>query len=242
MGTNYLKSKIIRFSTISFLFIIASATAWGQVKGEDVKPYNPDTVFIYESPRPLVTPASKKPALDEAWGVDLIFSNSGFGIGSFYQYNITKDLFSFASLYISGARNTDEFSWYDPNTGRDTIYGKVNRLYMFPLTFGLQQFILTDVISESLKLFIQGGMGPTFILATPQNREFFNAFSYAKFYTRFGTFLGVGADVGTSTTLLSVNARYYYIPFGGDGLESIKDFPIKDFGGVFLSLSFGTRF
>jgi len=216
--------------------------AFSQVKGEEVKPFNPDTVFIYESPRSLVTPASKKPALNEAWGVDLIFSNSGFGIGTFYQYNITKDLYSFASLYISGARNTDEFEYYDYNTGQTFIVDKVNRLYMFPLTLGLQQYVLTDVISESLKLFLQGGLGPTFILSTPYEREFFNAFSYAKFYTRFGTFLGIGADVGTGASLLSINARYYYIPFGGNGLESIRDYPIKDFGGLFLSLSFGTRF
>lgn len=233
---------IIRFFTIFIFLVIFSTIAYGQVKGEEVKSFNPDTVFIYETPRPLVTPASKKPALDEAWGIDLIFSNSGFGIGSFYQYNITKDLFTFASLYISGARNTDEFEYYNWETGQTFIPNKVNRLYMFPMILGLQQYVLTDVISESLKLFLQGGIGPTFILSTPYDREFFSAFSYGKFYTRLGTFLGVGADVGTGTSLFSINARYYYIPFGGDGLESIEKFPIKDFGGLFLSLSLGTRF
>jgi hypothetical protein len=213
-----------------------------QVKGDDVKKFNPDTVFIFEPARPLINPETKSNILNKAWGVDLLFSNSGFGLGFFYQYNITKDLFSFASLYISGARNTDEFEYYNWETGQYFIYNKVNRLYMFPVTVGLQQYVFTDVISESLKLFVQGGLGPTFILSTPYEKEFFNAFSYASFYTRFGTFLGLGADVGSGNTLLSINMRYYYIPFGGNGLESIRDYPIKDFGGIFLSLSLGIRY
>lgn len=227
---------------IFILGIISSTVALGQVKGEEVKPFNPDTVFVFETPRPLITPQSDKPGLNEAWGIDLIFSNSGFGVGTFYQYNITKNLFSFASLYISGARNTDEVEFYDWDTGETFIPNKINRLYMFPMTLGLQQYLFTDLISESLRFFLQLGAGPTFILSTPYEREFFNAFSYGKFYTRFGTFLGIGADVGAGSSLLTVNARYYYIPFGENGLESILNSPIKDFGGLFLSLSFGTRF
>jgi hypothetical protein len=30
--------------------------------------------------------------------------------------------------------------------------------------------------------------------------------------------------------------RYYYIPFGGNGIDSIKDLPMKDFGGLFIAL------
>ncbi|MCL5991895.1 MAG: hypothetical protein M1419_07315 [Bacteroidetes bacterium] len=236
-----IKSMIIIISAIFILLVSASSISLCQVKGEEVKSFNPDTVFIYESPRSLVTPASKKPAQNEAWGVDLIFSKSGFGAGSFYQYSITKDLYAFASLYISGARNTDELEYVD-QYGNTFVPNKKNRLFMFPLTAGIQQYVLTDVISESLKLFVYGGLGPTFILSTPYAREFFSAFSYAEYYTRFSTFLGIGADVGTGTSLFTINARYYYIPFGGNGLESIRDLPIKDFGGLFLSVSLGKRF
>jgi hypothetical protein len=34
--------------------------------------------------------------------------------------------------------------------------------------------------------------------------------------------------------------RYYTIPFGGEGLESIQGVPINNFGGVFLTLSVGS--
>jgi hypothetical protein len=238
--------------TMKKIFIIALVLILGpvchpyslkaQVKGEPAKPFNPDTVFIFNSPRPLINPEGKNPLLRNAWGIDIIFSNNGFGAGFFYQYSLAKDLFTFASLYISGARNTDEIEYYDPNTNQYVVPNKVNRLYMFPLTFGLQQYILTNEISESLKLFVQGGVGPTYILSTPYAREFFNAFGYSTSYIRLASFLGAGADVGAGTTLISVNARYYYIPFGGKGLESIINLPIKDFGCLFLSLSMGVRF
>jgi hypothetical protein len=53
----------------------------------------------------------------------------------------------------------------------------------------------------------------------------------------------MGANFGSNNkTLVSANIRYYIIPFGGEGLESIKDLPITQFGGIFLSLSFGTKF
>jgi len=94
-----------------------------------------------------------------------------------------------------------------------------------------------------LRPFISAGIGPTFILSTPYDREFFNAFGYGAFYTRFGAFIGAGANFGnTNRSIMGLNIRYYFIPFGGNGLESIRDLPIKNFGGVFLSLSLGIRY
>ncbi|TAL70041.1 MAG: hypothetical protein EPN82_05365 [Bacteroidetes bacterium] len=241
MINSFIKS-ILSVLIFNLFITYPSSYTFGQVKGEPAKSFNPDTNFIFQSPRPLINSNPNSNSPRRAWGIDLIFSNSGFGVGTFYQYYIAHDLFSFASLYISGARNTDETEWVDQYTGETIIIDKINRLYMFPLTLGLQQYLFTDVISESMKLFAQGGLGPTFILSTPYDHEFFSAFSFAKFYTRFGTFIGVGADVGSGTSLLTINARYYYIPFGGNGLESIRNSPIKDFGGLFLSLSFGARF
>ncbi|MBI5325880.1 MAG: hypothetical protein HZB41_11525 [Ignavibacteriae bacterium] len=241
MTKYYLKILSFSYLIVSLIFITPEIT-FGQVKGETQNQFNPDTVFIFESARPLINTSSKPNVLNRAWGFDLIFSNNGFGIGAFYQYNLAKDLFSFASLYISGARNTDEIEYYDNYTGQSFIPNKINRLYMVPFTLGVQQYLFTDVISESMKLFAQAGLGPTYILSTPYEKEFFTAFGYSQSYFRFGTFAGLGVDVGTGTTLMTINARYYYIPFGGTGLESIIDSPIKDFGGLFLSLSFGARF
>lgn len=237
---------------ISWIFLIAVNIyiAYPQIKGEpprEVPEFNPDTVFVFTSPRPLITSEKTFGEANNAWGIDLIFSNNGFGAGGFLQRNFSKNFIGYLSLYISGARNTDEFEYrfYDPTTGQIDyrVPNKVNRLYMFPLTIGIQDYIFADKLSDSFRPYINAGIGPTFILATPYSREFFEAFGYSSFYTRIAASLGIGADVGGSgSTVMCVNLRYYYIPFGGSGLESIKDNPIKNFGGIFLSLSLGMRY
>ena len=237
--------KIIIISML--IIILGFQFGRAQIKGEPPPELNPDSTYIFKSPRSLIFNEEAEKSLKSAWGIDLLFSGNGFGAGAFYQKAIADEWFIFTSLYISGARNSDEFEYYfyDPNTGRWDlkIPDKVNRLYMFPLTFGIQKYIFSKELSETFSPFVNAGCGPTFILSTPYNMEFFSSFSKAQFFTRFGAFIGGGAYFsGISRTLMGVNARYYFIPFGGDGLESIKNMPIKDFGGIFLSLSIGIRF
>ncbi|MGA2298439.1 MAG: hypothetical protein ABSG15_12910 [FCB group bacterium] len=232
------------FIIIIILYVIINdIDCKGQIKGENVPVYNPDTVFVFKSPHPLINDKYLTNSFKNGAGIDVILSNNGFGLGFFYQYYFNKNLLLFSSLYISGARNTDEFEtawndtigWYVPN--------KVNRLFMFPLTFGVEQHFLSEELGESLKPFFQAGVGPTFIVSTPYPTEFFSAFKYARGYTRFSAFAGLGASLGgAGKSLMDVYLRYYYIPFGGNGLESISGLPIKDFGGIFLSLTYGTKF
>jgi hypothetical protein len=238
-----------RISIIVLLLLTAFLEMYSQ-KGEpppEKDKFNPDSVFIFNSPRPLITPGSLRGEQTNGWGFDLVLSNNGFGGGLFWQQFFNSNFLAYASLYLTGARNTDEFEYYfyDPNTGRveTKVPNKINRLYMFPLTFGLQQYLFTDVLTESFRPYVAAAIGPTFILSTPYEREFFNAFGHASLYTRFGASIGVGSDVsGIGTNVLSINLRYYYIPFGGNGLESIRDNPIHNFGGIFLSLSIGMRY
>ena len=53
---------------------------------------------------------------------------------------------------------------------------------------------------------------------------------------------GIGASFGSlgKGSFIGVNIRYYTIPFGDPGLESLAALPISNFGGVFLSLSVGS--
>ena len=53
----------------------------------------------------------------------------------------------------------------------------------------------------------------------------------------------LGTDIGAvNTSYLSVKMRYMYTPFGGNGLESVVDSPIYNFGRFYLSLAFGGFF
>ena len=151
------------------LLLILTIDLQAQTKGEppEKKPrYSPDSVFIFESPRPLINTKNPSETLLNSWGGDLIFSSHGFGGGVFYKRYLEEDLNLFINLYISGARNTDEFEKISPK--REIIVpNKINRLFMFPLTFGMQKNVFTDQIFETFRPFFTAGFGPTFIISTP---------------------------------------------------------------------------
>lgn len=237
-----MKKARILFFTITLMFLVVSTGLFAQ-KGEPPPRIDPDTTFVFDSPRPLVDLSDVGKANLDAWGFDLLLSNNGFGGGFFYQRSVGKKSAVFADLYLSGARNSDEFDDWDYTLGEWRVPGKINRLFMFPLMFGGQHRLLDKTLTKTLMPFISTGVGPTLIVSTPYKEEFFKSFKYADLYGRFGGFLGAGAYFGTRESSLSnVQIRYYYIPFGGEGLESIEDLPIKNFGGVFLSLSVGFKY
>lgn len=234
---------MLRLIVILFFGLVSFSNGFAQTKGEPVKPFNPDTVFIFESPRPLIKVGDGETSnFGDMWGFNLLFSDNGVGAGFFVQWTLDKSTQIFSNLYISGARNTDEIEYLYPD-GSYRVKGKINRLFMFPLSLGIRKILFEDELSENFKPFISAGFGPSFIMSTPYEREFFNSFGYANFYTRLNLFVDFGAFFGiTSKSRSGVNIRYYYIPFGGDGLESIEGKPIHNFGGIFLSLIFGIPF
>ncbi|ROL62470.1 hypothetical protein D9V86_00520 [Bacteroidetes/Chlorobi group bacterium ChocPot_Mid] len=232
--------------TIALMICCFGSYAIAQIKGIEPPEEKKDTIFTYVSPRPLIANLEEEGTTKTAWGMDLVFSGNGFGLGMFYQRKFLKDWCVFSNLYISGARNTDEMEFYDYRNQMYFIPGKVNRLYIIPLTVGIQRYLFSEILHNNLQPFVNLGVGESLIIAAPYlnyENSFFKAMGKADLYGRFAGFIGIGANVGAeSKAFMSINMRYYYIPFGRYGLESVKDSPIKDFGGLFLSLSLGTAF
>lgn len=236
------------FITIIFLFL-TNLFINAQEKGVEPKPFNPDSIFVFQSPRPLLEALKSEANLNYAWGADILISDSGFGVGFFYHSFLTSSTLLTSSLYISGARNSDEFDEFNWSTGTWQVRNKVNRLFKFPLMFGLQQFVFEKALDDNLKPFITIGGGPTFILENPYTYDrvpngeimgWFESFNHGRWHTRLGGYIGIGAYFGRITnSLLGVNIKYYYVPFGGKGLESVAGLPINNFGGIFLSLTIG---
>lgn len=243
-------TKIILAITINI--IIFNLIAFSQQKGGESKSFNPDSVIIFESPRPLMDVLKTESSINYALGGDILISDSGFGIGLFYHRFLSNSTVLFTSLYISGARNSDEFDDYNYENNTWQVRNKVNRLFRFPMMFGVQQFVFQKALDESLKPFVTFGLGPTFILENPYtynkvpNGEiigWFEAFDYSQWHTRLGGFIGIGAYFGNmAKSLFGVNIKYYYVPFGEEGLESVAGLPIKNFGGLFISLTIGSTY
>jgi hypothetical protein len=202
-----------------------------------------DTLFIFQPARPLIDSTVSAANYEDALGIDVLFSNSGFGLGGFYNRVFSQKLSGFVNLAITGSRKRDEFERYiqneeKPDEWEFRVPDKVNRVYTLPLTLGLRYRLFDQVLVDNFRPYANVGIGPSLIVALPYEYEFFSSFGHAETFLTAGGFVGVGADFGGNKPMLGVNIRYYYIPFK-TGVESTMGDPITEFGGLFLTMNIG---
>ncbi len=100
-------------------------------------PAVPDTTIIFTPSNPnLILPQSYRP-LARAWGIDILMSNNGFGLGVFYRYELNDEFSLMPNFAISDVEADNEFQQYDLY-GNPFIPGKKNRLLMMPLMVTVQ--------------------------------------------------------------------------------------------------------
>lgn len=184
-----------------------------------------------------VNPLSMKDPVN-SWSLNLLFSNNGFGLGAtiFKQFN--TDLSGFSSIFFSGAKDDREFDVTDIYGNTYTPF-KVNRLFMIPVNLGLQYRMFRDEVTDDLRPFINGGLTPAMIIYTPYDLAFLSSFGKARAKYTLGGFIGIGMDyLPSKHTGLSLNVRYYYIHLFGQGIQSLQDKPLNNFGGLYFVFSF----
>jgi hypothetical protein len=108
-----------------------------------------------------------QPNYHNAWGLDILVSNDGFGLGTFYRREFTEDLFGFAMFSISESKDEREFEQYDYYSGVSYVPGKLQRFMVLPLTFGLQYRLFREDITDNFRPFVNAGAGPTMIYSSP---------------------------------------------------------------------------
>ena len=179
---------------------------------------------------------------DNSWGADIMFGEGGFGLGTFYKKSFSLNLSGFVDVSLSEAKDSREIEYVD-YYGNTFVLNKKNRIFYVPLNFGLQYRLFTNVLTDSFRPYLTAGVGPSFILTNPYEREFFNAIGHTQVHYAAGGYAGLGADIGTSTSsLIGLNVRYYYSHLFTDGVESLIGNWKKDFGGLFISLSIGIMY
>ena len=190
----------------------------------------------------------KKPMTfpDNVLGIDIMFSDGGFGLGGFYRHQLSDILTGFVDISMSEAKDSREFTYtYQDIYGYIDTYtlGKVNRVFVVPVNFGFQYRLFKDAITDNLRPYINAGVGPSFVITTPYEREFFNAFGYATTKITLGSYIGFGANFGLDkSSLVGINLRYYIIHFFDQGVESLKGKFRKDIGGVYLTINLGIMY
>jgi hypothetical protein len=219
-----------------------------------------DSSYVFTPSSPDLIQKTNYQPLHNAWGIDLLLSNNGFGAGGFYRHEFSDDLSGFVQLALSDVKDDSEVEYFDPYTGQSIVPNKKNRLLLIPLTFGVQYRLFKDEIVDNFRPYLSLGLGPSMIFVSPyanyysipmegggtftytEQIDFFKSLKYGQAKYTLGGYIGAGAYFGLDKgTLSGVSVRYYFIPYQS-GIESLDHIPIKRFGGFFITLSFGSLY
>jgi hypothetical protein len=221
--------------------LMAAATGWSQQGG---------SANSVESPVPM-----------NLWGIDLLLSNSGFGLGVSYRRQYTEDLAGQVALSVSESKEDREVEYYDPITGNSFVPGKLSRFMVIPLTVGLQYRLFREDIVETFRPYVNAGLGPTMIYVMPfvkvtpnpagsptiEQVEFFRAIGQGTSHFTAGGFIGAGAYFGSErSNILGINIRYYinYLLSGGlpsqyNQASGAVTATKSSYGGFYITLNIG---
>ena len=248
--------NVFIYRTIIFIFLVFSFST--NILAQS--PTATDTTMIFTPSSPnLVRTQSYRPMV-KAFGLDLLMSNNGFGLGTFYRYELTDEFSLMFNFAISDVKDETEFEQYD-YYGNSFVPGKKNRLLMIPLTASIEYRLFKDDIVDNFRPYINAGLGPTMVYVSPYAHptdyyysdgtyaytdpgkiDFFTSLKYGKMRYTLGGYIGAGAYFGMEKgTISGINIRYFYAQFP-DGIEVMYGGFVKTFGGLFITLTFGSLF
>ncbi|MEE9430843.1 MAG: hypothetical protein V3V16_07385 [Melioribacteraceae bacterium] len=187
--------------------------------------------------------AEEKPHINfpnNSLGLDIMIGEGGFGLGGFYRYEYTNEITGFVDVSISESKSEREIQRFNIWGYPLPIEGKVNRVFMVPLNFGIHYRMFYNTLTDNLRPYLNVGVGPTLIVSTPAQEEFFNSFGSAKTKFGFGGYVGLGANIGNNTSnLTGVNIRYYLHKLFGGGIEQYAGDFKNTLGQVTLTITIG---
>ncbi len=194
------------------------------------------------------------------WGLDVLVSNDGFGLGGSYRRAFTPDLSGIVAFSISESKDTREIEQYDPYFNQTYTPGKLNRFLVLPLTFALQYRMFREDIVETFRPFVMGGAGPVMVYEMPyasldksvypvsaEQVDFFKAIGKGQPHYTGTFFIGAGANFGSDkSAIFGLSFRYYFTYLYSGGLPSMYNLYTgdvastkKSFGGFFIALNIG---
>jgi hypothetical protein len=232
-----------------FLFVVltSSASALAQTSAIPITRLNPHSLDRTNTPQSAPS-TGQVDTIDQslnrrnALGLDILVSNSGFGLGGFYRRQYTDDLYGFGAFSISEVKDDREVEQYNYITGETFVPGKVNRFLLIPLIFGVQNRLFREDIADNFRPYLTAAVGPTLVYSAPYDREFFNSLGHGQAHFTLGGYVGFGAFFGFDpNTLMGVSFRYYFVPVKNQ-IESLEGIYLKQFGGFFITVNVGTMF
>lgn len=238
---------MLRPAFIALLLLLSAASLGAQVTGERPDSSRDtariviptDTHFVFTPARPLIDP-TRGVSIDERehFGVGVLFSSSGLGFGAHYVWPLGGAFTATVEAGITGTRERDEFERWDPVLQDNRVPGKVNRVFTLPVTVGIRYRVLAGSLDHTLRPYVSLGAGPSVAFNLPYEYSFFESFGHTGIHFTGGGYIGLGAEFGDGSPAIGLNARYFFIPIS-PGIESIAGEPMRDLGGLFLTLNIG---
>jgi len=227
---------------ISYIAIIAAlivgVNARAQVTG--TTPAKPsvgasDSAMTFQPSQPLIrSNADLAREYPSAWGFDASFSDYGFGGGMFLSHSFSSDITAVLSADVGTAKGSREFDLLTEN--------KINRIFVIPIIASVQYRLFHYGLSDNLRPYVTAGAGPTVVMTTPAQQEFFSAFHDATSKIVPGGFVGLGANFGTDPKgTFGASLRYFIIPYPG-AIKSTTTESLTNFNALFLTVSYGFNF
>lgn len=177
-----------------------------------------------------------------AWGMDIMIGDAGFGLGTFFRKQLDLKWTAFADISFAETKDEREFEYID-FWGNVRTIGKKNRVFQAPINFGVHYRIFENSIADNLRPYLSAGIGPTIIITTPYKEEFFNSFGKAQAKYALGGYLGLGANFGLDkSSLIGINIRYYYSKILNGGVESLEGRMKTEIQGFFITLNLGLMY
>ena len=188
-----------------------------------------------------VSVSQSKPVIKEPrnnWSMGLSYSERGFGPSFSYYIPSGKSTDLFLNLSVSGVTDSREFERTDFYGNAIPVQNKINRVYMSTLSFGMRKELFKDDIEGEFLPIFNIGISPSIIFMNPYDQNFFSALGRTTTSFGLGGFTGLGVSFRQSRDMsINFNLSYYYIKVVGNEVESIKDNPIDNIGGVQLGFA-----
>lgn len=243
-------------SVAALLAALLGAMTWSsqgmlaQIAGD--RPQPTDSTIIFTPVVPLIGEESRTTTATQGAGVNLLFSGSGWAFGGYYTASISQSLALTVDAFFATRRNADEFEdvWLN---NIPVVSNKVHRVFNLPISVSLQYRLFEGSLQESFRPYVCAGATATAVIVNPyliideyagsyRYYEFFESFGDSETTFRPGGFIGIGSNFGTTErgSTFSLNVRYFIIPYGEPGVESLRQLPMTNFNGLFITLSIGS--
>ncbi len=206
-----------------------------------------------------ITPDSLRSPYGSGMGLEVVVTNSGFGLGGYYAKAIDNRNSFVLELKIGSEKSEREVKFF--GLGQSFIPDKANYFIRLPVRLGLQRRLWHEYIEDNFRPYVQLAAGPTLGWVYPYfeddnaNGEYdseerrydgFGSIFKGEFRLGVGGTIGIGANFGENSRLTQGVRIAYSFNYFFDKVRLLEidaePSPTHFFGTPAISITFGKLF